>query len=144
MGIYTRYKRSPDGLRQLVELLEQKTGSKRQVLVDAGMNEDPDYTQLALQYVISFADVEGLNDMELAEVLSSTPAPVIGIAFSRSSAEVKQRVIKCANPRSAAEFKDSLENPDEKAPIGGAQLKLIASMRKLEKKGIVKVKRVPS
>lgn len=144
MGIYTRYKRSPDGLRQLVELLEQKAGPKRQVLIDAGMNEDPDYTQLALQYVISFADVEALNDMELAEVLSATPPPVVGMAFSRSKPEVKERVIKCANPRSAAEFKDALESTDEKAPIGGAQLKLIAAMRKLEKKGVVKTKRVPS
>ena len=51
MGVYTRFKRNPDGLRQLVELLESTPSSRRQKMIDVGMQEDPDYTKQALQYV---------------------------------------------------------------------------------------------
>ncbi len=144
MGIYTRYKRNPDGLRQLVELLEAAPGTRRQKMIEAGMNEDPDYTQLALQYVMTFQDVEQLQDMELAEVLSATPARMVGIAFSRSAPDLKARVMKCANPRVAAEIKDLIEMEGDPKAVGGSQSKVVENMRKIEKKGGIKLKRVPS
>lgn len=144
MGIYTRYKRSPDGLRQLVELLETAPSVRRQKMIEVGMAEDPDYTQLAMQYMMTFADAEKLPDMELAEVVSAVPARMVAIAFSRSPQELKDRVLKCANPRSGAEIRDLINNEVDPKSVGGAQSKVVENMRKLEKKGVVKAKRVPS
>lgn len=145
MGVYTRFKRSPDGLRQLVELLESTPVSRRQKMIDVGMQEDPDYTQKALQYVINFDDVMKLPDLELAEVLSETPPRFAAYAIHAVSQEVKDRFLSKAKPRVAAELKEFLDTPNVTLiQIGGGQLKMIEVTRKLEKRGIVKTKRVPS
>lgn len=145
MGVYTRFKKSPDGLRQLVELLEVTPGSRRQKMIDVGMQEDPDYTQKALQFVLVFDDIIKLPDLELAEVLSETPARFVGYAIHSAAEEVKNRFLMKANPRAAAEIKEVLETPAV-TPVqtGGGQLKMIETTRKLEKRGLVKTKRVPS
>lgn len=145
MGVYTRFKRNPEGLRQLVELLESTPASRRKKMVDVGMQEDPEYTQKALQYMMTFADVLGLPDMELAEVLAEVPPRFAAIAIYSSSQEIKDRFISRCPPKSAAEMKEALESSGvSPSQIGGGQLKLIETTRKLEKKGLIKAKRIPS
>ena len=142
MGVYTRFKRSQDGLRQLVELLESTPAPRRQKMIDVGMQEDPDYTNQALSYLLNFSDVEKLPDNELAEVVSQAPARITAYAFHGSSEETKARVLRCAQPRIAAEVKDQFTATVKPGEMGGAQLKLIEITRKLEKRGAVKTKRI--
>ncbi|MGZ3688353.1 MAG: FliG C-terminal domain-containing protein [Bdellovibrionota bacterium] len=142
MGVYTRFKRNPDGLRQLVELLEVTPGSRRQKMIDVGMAEDPDYTERALKFCIVFEDIEKLPDLELAEVINEAPARMTAYAFKNSTDDVKTRVIKGARPQVAAEVRDLFSSTVDPRSIGGAQLKLIEITRKLEKRGVVKCKRV--
>jgi flagellar motor switch protein FliG len=145
MGVYTRFKRNPDGLRQLVELLESTPGSRRQKMIDVGMQEDAEYTQKALSFVMKFEDVTKLPDMELSEVLSETPPRLSGLAIYSASQEVKDRFLAKAKPKVAAEMKEALDTPNvTPAQIGGGQLKMIEVTRKLEKKGLVKTKRITS
>src|SRR5690348_9642457 len=126
MGVYTRFKKDPDGLRKLVELLEVTPPSRRQKMIDVGMQEDPDYTQKAMQYCIVWEDILKLNDMELAEVLSETPARMTAYAIIGAAEEVKTRFLNKANPRAAAEIKEYVELPGiTPVQIAGAQLKLI-------------------
>ena len=68
MSVYARFKRSPEGFRKLVELLESTPPSRRQKMIDVGMEEDAEYTNRALQYVMNFDDIIKLPDTELAEV----------------------------------------------------------------------------
>jgi flagellar motor switch protein FliG len=145
MGVYTRFKRNPDGLRQLVELLESTPMSRRQKMIDVGMQEDAEYTQKALQYVLTFEDVIKLPDLELAEVLAETPGRFTAYAIHAASEEIKNRFISKSAPRVAAEIKEFIEMPNvTPAQIGGGQMKMIETTRKLEKRGLIKTKRVPS
>lgn len=145
MGVYTRFKRNPDGLRQLVELLESTPGARRQKMIDVGMEEDPEYTKKALEYVITFEDILKLPDLELAEVLSETPARFSAFAIHAAAEDIKKRFMEKSSPRVSAEIKEFLETPNvTPVQIGGGQLKMIEVMRKLEKRGLVKTKRVPS
>jgi flagellar motor switch protein FliG len=145
MGVYTRFKRDPDGLRKLVELLEVTPGARKQKMIDVGMAEDPDFTQKALQYCIDWDDIIKLNDLELAQVIYETPARMTAYAIFCSPEDLKTRFLNKANPRSAAEIKETLEQPGiTPTQIAGAQLKMIDVTRKCEKRGAVKVKRVPS
>jgi flagellar motor switch protein FliG len=145
MGVYTRFKRNPDGLRQLVELLESTPAARRQKMIDVGMEEDPEYTKKALQYVLTFDDVTKLPDLELAEVLSETPGRFIAFAIHSASDEIKTRFISKANPKTGAEIKEFLDTPNVTAlQVGGGQMKMIETTRKLEKRGLVKTKRVPA
>lgn len=145
MGVYTRFKRNPDGLRQLVELLEVTPPARRQKMIDVGMAEDPDYTQKAMQYCIVFEDILALNDMELAEIISETPAKMVAYAVYAQEQPVKDKFLQKANPRAAAEIKETFDIPNiTPAQQAGAQLKMIDVCRKCEKKGAVKLKRVPS
>ncbi len=145
MGVYTRFKKNPDGLRQLVELLESTPSVRRQKMIDVGMQEDEDYTKKALEYMLTFEDVLKLSDMELAEVLAQVPPQFTGYAIHAASQEIKDRFLSKATPRVAADIKEYLEMPNATlTQIGGGQMKMIDATRKLEKKGIVKTKRIPT
>ena len=143
MGVYTRFKKSPDGIRQLFELLESTPLSRRQKMIDVGMQEDPNYTQRALSYVIDFGDVMKLPEMELAEVLSEVPGRFTGFAIFGLAEEIKTKFMSKAPPRAIAEIKEVLElKTVTPVQIAGAQMKLIEMTRKLEKRGLVKTKRI--
>jgi len=144
MSVYARFKKNPEGFRQLVELLESTPMSRRQRMIEVGMEEDPKYTQRALEYVLTFDDVMKLPDLELAEVLAETPGRFIGFAIHTQTEEVKNRFLSKAQPRIAADIREALEmNNVPLSQVGGAQMKLIETTRKLEKRGYVKTKRIP-
>lgn len=144
MGVYTRFKRSPEGFRALVELLESTPASRRQKMIDVGMQEDPEYTRKAMEYVLTFEDITVLPDLELAEVMAKAPSRMTAYALSSAPEEVKMRFIQNAPPMIAAEIRDYLSIKVGPREIGGAQLKLVAIARELEKKGFVRVKKIPS
>jgi len=143
MGVYTRYKREPEGFRRLVELLESTPKSRRQKMIDVGMTEDPDYTLKALEYVMTFEDILKLPDMELAEVLAKAPPKMTGYAIHGMAAEILARFPKNAKPQVAAEIRDYVEVKVGPVEMGGAQLKLITIARELEKRGHIKTKKIP-
>ena len=145
MGVYTRFKKSQDGLRQLVELLESTPQSRRQKMIDVGMQEDPNYTNLALSCMLNFDDILKLPDMELAEVISEAPGRFTGYAIHSQSEQTKNRFISKAQPRVAAEIKEVLEMTNvTPGQVVSGQAKLIETTRKLEKRGLVKTKHIPS
>lgn len=145
MGVYTRFKKKADGFRELVELLETTPPSRRQKMIDIGLQEDRRLTEKALQFVFSFEDILQLPPLELTEVLSETPGRWIGIALFSLPPEQQQAVLaKVAQPKTIAEIRETLSSqPPTSLEIKGAQMKLIETARKLEKKGILKSKRIP-
>lgn len=144
MSVYARFKKDPDGFRHIVELLESTPASRRQKMIDVGMQEDADYTKRAIEAMFTFHDVMKLPDMELSEMLATVPGQVTGYAIHAASQEVKDRFISQAQPRVAAEIKEYLEMPSVSLmQIGGAQLRLIEAARKLERQGLIKTKHIP-
>lgn len=144
MGVYTRFKKDPSGLRKLVELLESTPMSRRQKMIDVGMQEDPDYTQKALAMMMTWDDVMKLPDMELAEVIGKSPsARTVAYAIKPYPADITDRWLKNSRPQTAAEIKDTLTQEIQPRDTGAAQLKLVSIARALEKAGLVKAKRIP-
>ncbi|MCM0605583.1 MAG: hypothetical protein KA715_05785 [Xanthomonadaceae bacterium] len=143
MGVYTRYKRDQDGFRKLVELLESTPMSKRERMIDVGMEEDPEFTQKALGYCIAFEDIIALPDMELAEITSACPPRMTGLAIAELGADVKARFLKNTMPKFVQEIKDAMEEKVHMREVGGAKLKLITTARDLERKGHIKLKQIP-
>jgi flagellar motor switch protein FliG len=144
MSVYSRFKKDPEGFRQLIELLEAAPASKRQKMIDVGMEEDAEYTKKALRFVLDFKDVLSLSDVELAEVISESPARFTGLAIYAAGREIQQRFLSLAQARQAPEIKEvlSMENVS-KGEIGGGQMKLIETTRKLERRGLIKKKKIP-
>src|SRR4051794_30847369 len=99
MGVYTRFKKAPDGLRALVELLETTPMSRRKKMIDVGMLEDPAYTEKALQLVLTFKDILAMPDLELAEVVHATPPELVGFAIHSASEEIQDKFLNMAPPR---------------------------------------------
>jgi flagellar motor switch protein FliG len=143
MSVYARFKRSPDGFRKLVELLETTPIARRQKMIDVGMEEDPEYTKKALEYVLDFQDVLNLPEMELAEVCAKAPSRMLAYAISQSSEDVKQKVLRCCKPKVLSEVRDYMEVKIGLREIGGAQLKIVESARELERNGFVRTKQIP-
>ncbi len=145
MGVYTRFKKNPDGLRQLIELLETTPAARRKKMIDVGMIEDASYTQKALEYMMTFEDVLKLSDLELTQLITDTPARLIGCAIYTCTDEIKNRFLNRSTPAIANEIKEILETPNiSAAQIGSGQLKLTSQLRQLEKRGFTQYKRVPS
>lgn len=113
-------------------------------MIEVGMAEDPEYTKRAMEFTLNFDDIMHLPDLELAEVLASMPGRLIGFAIHQAPEEIKKRFMEKAQPRVYAEIKEALEMSNVSlAMIGSGQMKMIETARKLEKKGLVKAKKIP-
>ncbi|OFZ20549.1 MAG: hypothetical protein A2X94_11010 [Bdellovibrionales bacterium GWB1_55_8] len=143
MSVYARFKRSPEGFRALVELLESTPLSRRQKMIDVGMQEDAEYTEKALQYVMTFEDIVELPDLQLAEVAALAPPRTTAFAFHEVSEDQKTRLLLNSQPRVRAEIKEYLEVAVGPREIAGAQLKLVETARTLERRGLVRIKKIP-
>jgi flagellar motor switch protein FliG len=142
MGVYTRFKRGPEGFRALVELLESTPVSRRQKMIDVGMAEDPDFTNRALQYMFTFEDIIQLSDLELAEIVAEASPRFVAQAIGPLAPEVKERFLKNAKAPRAIEIRDFMEGQVSLATVGAAQLKLVEITRKLEKRGLIRTKHI--
>src|SRR5690606_10184112 len=96
MSVYARYKKDPEGFRRLVELLETTPKEKRDRMVEVGMQEDAEFTRRALSFIITFAEITTLPDLELGEIINLAPARASGIAFSRAEEPLKEKVLQLA------------------------------------------------
>jgi flagellar motor switch protein FliG len=144
MGVYTRFKRGPEGFRALVELLETTPLERRQRMLDVGMAEDADFTRKALEYVMSFDDITRLSDPELAELMAAAPPRIIACAIANAPEEVQNRFLKCCTkPKIRTGIKEHFGVKFSLKEIGGARLKLVEHARKLEKIGYIRTKKIP-
>jgi|GEM_PF-576156 len=133
-----------DGFRSLVALLETTPIERRQKMFDVGMLEDPEYTRQAMLYLMTFADVLSLNDLELAELLNRVPIRITALAVHPLGADVRARFLNQAPRKKQVDLKLLLEG---EAPalglVGGAQLQTVGHLRELEKLGVIRIKRIP-
>ena len=143
MGVYSRFKKDASGFRNLVELLESTPKERRDRMIEVGQSEDPDYTNLALKYMLSFEDILNLPDLELAELMHEAPGRVVAMAICKQPKEVKERFMRQCIGTKLGELRDDLDSENSLAAIGGAQLKVISIARQLEKKGRLRTKRIP-
>lgn len=143
MGVYTRFKRSPEGFRQLVELWETTPMERRKRMIEVGMAEDKYFTERALQFVMTFHDVIALPDLELAELLATAPPRSTAFAIKELGDDVKERFFRNARPQVCAEIRDFMNMQIGTREIGGAQLKMVEKARELERRGLIKTKRIP-
>jgi len=102
MSIYYRYKKSLGGFRSLVELMEVTPLARRQKMIELGLKEDPEYTQKALNFIISFQDIIESSNEELTEILYKVKnSMIIGYSINGKPESIKERFVKLA-PRNLA------------------------------------------
>lgn len=142
MGVYTRFKKDPDGFRKLVELLETTPVARREKMINVGQEEDPEYTERALSFMMTFEDILEMPDEEVMEVLSGTPPRIIVYAISDLSEEIKEKFRTLGNPRLRTEMKDLSDLKVAPRESDAAKLKMVATARGLEKKGVVHTKKI--
>ena len=143
MGVYTRFKRDPNGLRSLVELLESTPRKRRDRMIQVGMEEDSEYTERALKYMIQFEDILELSDLELAELIAHAAGRMTGIAISLFDEEIQNRFLRNAPAKRLGEIREYLEHEVSKSEVGSAQIYLVTKVRELEKSGALRVKCIP-
>ena len=143
MSVYARFKRNQNGLRQLVELWETTPMERRKRMIEVGMDEDPNYTQMVMQYVMTFQDVLALGEMALAELIAIVPPRMMAFSLAGADETTCERFLKCAKPPVAAEIRDFLGVKVGLREIGSAQLKVVEKLRELERRGLVNVKKIP-
>ena len=145
MGVYARYKKDgADGLRALVTLLETTPKDRRDRMIQVGMDEDPLYTEKALSFILTFEDILNLPDLELAEVVAKAPPRMMAFAIALLPEETQIRFLRNAQGPVLSEIRQYVEVKVGLREAGGAQLKVIATARELEKAGYVRTKKLPT
>jgi flagellar motor switch protein FliG len=143
MGVYTRFKKDPEGFRKLVELLESTPASRRSRMIEVGLEEDPEFTHKALEHMLTMRDLIALPDLELAELVASVPlVRTLAYALKPLDTQVRQRFLRNAKPPIAFELRELLELEPSPSEIGGAQLKLVETARGLERRGLIQAKKI--
>ncbi len=143
MSVYSRYKRDPDGFRKLIELLETTPKERRDRMIEVGRKEDEDFTDRAINYIMTFRDILGMQDVELSEVLVKAPPRMIAISICRLSEEVQAKFLRCCKPKVLSQVRDYLDATPGDREVGGAQLRMVASAREAERNGFIKTKKIP-
>ncbi len=143
MSVYARFKRSPEGFRAIVELVESTPGDRRKKMLDVGAAEDKEYTDKILAYMMTMEDLIKLPDLEMAELVNTASPNILAMAIGKLSKEVQTRFLANCKPHILSVVRDELEVERGLREIGGAQLKLVQSARMLEKKGLIRTKRIP-
>ena len=143
MGVFTRFKRSSEGFRQLVELWESTPLERRKKMIEIGMQEDPKFSQKALECMMTFDDILKMNDMEVAELVAKAPPRVVAFAIHGLDEAMQLRFLKNAKPQIMAQIRDGLMANIGPREIGGARLTLIVAARGLEHAGFIQTKKIP-
>jgi flagellar motor switch protein FliG len=143
MGVFTRFKRSSEGFRQLVELWESTPSDRRKKMIDIGMQEDPEFTKKAMECMMTFEDILKMNDMEIAELVAKAPPRVVAYAIHGIDEAAQQRFLKNAKPQIMAQIRDGLMANIGPREIGGARLSLVIAARGLEHAGFIQTKKIP-
>ncbi len=133
-----------EGFRKLVSLLETTPLEKRRKMLEVGMKEDPAYTTEAVKYLMNFADILALQEMELSELLARAPLRIVALSIHPLSEEVRKRFLHHAPRKKQADLKLMLEgSAPSLSLVGGAQLQMVGHLRELEKNALIRFKRIP-
>ncbi len=143
MSILGRFKKTPEGFRAWVELLESTPIQRRERMIETCLAEDPEYTRAAMELVMNFQDILDLPEPELAEVLSAAPPKFIGLAIHQSGEDIQKHFLRLTPSQHWGVVRSQFDAKVELREIGGAQMKLIETARGLERKGLVSTKRIP-
>ncbi len=144
MGIYSRYKKDQHGFRKLVELLETTPLARRQKMIDAGMAEDPAYTETALRYLMKFEDLYELGPMEMAELVSRVPGKTTGFAIVGLGEDIRKKFLSNMPHAALVDYKENEDVKPSAGDISIARSKLVLAARELERGGKIKLKAIPT
>jgi len=145
MSMFDRYKKDPngEGLRKLVEFWELTPKDKRQKLIEIGMQDDPEFTQLATSFLLTFDDITSLDGLYLTEVLSDMPSRYLGFMISGLTPELQEKFKKCIPPKMMPEVRDAIEENPTPQDRGVGIYKLFEATRKMERMGRLNLKKIP-
>jgi flagellar motor switch protein FliG len=143
MSIFARYRKDPDGLRKIVEFWGLLGKDKRQKLIDKGMEDDPEFTKLAESLMMKFEDIKTMDEMVLTEVLSEVPPRHLGYVITALTPELREKFKKCIPPRMMPQVREGMESEPTIQDQNVGAIKIIEAARRLEREGVINVKRIP-
>lgn len=143
MSMFARYLRDQNGLRRLVELLETTPLKRREELIKAGAEEDPEVIALAMEYIITFRDIIDLDQMELTEVLAEMKPKAIAFCALSVTEKQKQKILDSIMRQLEVEVNSYLEFTPSASETGQARLTAIKAARSLEAANKIGLKKIP-
>ena len=141
MSVLARYKKA-GGMLELVKLIEESGEPKRTQLLKMIRTEDPQFAAQVEGKLFAYEQLRTLPENTLAEIIGNTPAKFVALAIHGESPEFTTLVEKCLG-KSFNDYKVERENfvsaPPAAGPIETARRKLVATARKLESEGKIKL-----
>ena len=160
--IATMEKSSPDLIKQVEAILEEKTAtllkqdtqvrggpeSLVEILLDADRSterriidyleeEDPEMATKVKNMMFVFEDILLIDDRSIQRVLKEVDTKELAVALKGATDEVRDKIFKNMSTRAATTLNEDLEilGPMKLAIVEGAQQKIVNVIRRLEEEG---------
>jgi flagellar motor switch protein FliG len=160
--IATMEKSSPDLIKDIEEILEEKTAtllkqdtrvrggpeSLVQILIDADRSterrivdyledEDPELATKVKNMMFVFEDIMLIDDRSIQRILKEVDTKELAIALKGATDDVREKIFSNMSTRAATTLKEDLEilGPMKVSIVEGAQQKVVSVIRRLEEEG---------
>jgi flagellar motor switch protein FliG len=140
MGVYSRFKKTSNGVLTLAELWESSAASTRKRMIEVGQKEDPEYTRLILNELITFQAILTTKDSLLMDILAEVKPQLIAFAINSADKEQIDRFLRLCLPSSRGDLTLFLEKKYSAIEEICGQLSFIKAARLVQKTKGLKVK----
>ena len=130
----TQGKQVIDGLKVVVNMLNQADQSSSKAIVDQLDESYPELADEIKKNMFVFTDIVRLNDRDMPRVMREVETKELAIALKGASDELRAKFMGALSKRAAADLQDNIEisGPQRLATVEEAQQKIVAVIRRLE------------
>lgn len=138
-----RYRKMPDGLQKLIDLVEARLGKKQKDLLCIIAKEDPEWGSIVRRKILTIDRLIMWDQDALNVVLPLLPGRILAIALQHCNEKVIDKAKTALKGGQRLDFDEFLETPDcNDTDICSARSLLIQRTREAIRSGMVKLSEV--
>jgi flagellar motor switch protein FliG len=110
-------------------------------ILESLKERNPELSQLVLQKMFTFEDLERLDSKILQKILQAVESRTLTVALKGASEKVSQKLLSCLSKRAAESVREEITflGAVKAKEIEAAQTQVIAAVRQLESEGEIEI-----
>jgi len=129
------------GAKAAAQVLNAMPKTLSKSILDSLKERNPELTQLVLQKMFTFEDLERLDSKILQKILQAVESRTLTLALKGASEKVSQKLLSCLSKRAAESVREEISflGAVKAKEIEAAQTQVIAAVRQLETDGEIEI-----
>jgi len=130
-----------NGKGQIIEMLQFMTTAEKETLIKNIKIRNPQLADELLEKSLSFANIDGINDLDLQMLFKYIKPAIIGIALKTTDKKLQKRVLSLLPREDAEEAFKNMRSPlaNEEDGIQRAQNKVLMTLTSLCRRKQIKL-----